>query len=189
MADEVKQEAEIKSECNGFGKAWEPTEEDCKECKDKFPAEYNKCKDLVVNQVKEMRQEAGQFASTAVIDNSKEKENSVDESTKETKETKKGSKKASTPKEPKPKKERKNGLPGVNVRDAVRAMIKEGKDVTTVKGAVVKMYVDAGKKEEFAKKRAKTVYSSVMRQLKREKDTPAKETPAESPAPAPAPTN
>ncbi len=185
MADEVKQEV-VTSECNGFTKAWEPTADDCKKCETDFPKEYKACKEAVVNRVKEMRQEAGPYASTAVIDNSKEKENSVDETAKE---TKKGSKKGpKTPKEPKVKKERKNGLPGVNVRDAVRAMVKEGKDATAIKTAITKMYVDAGKKEEFAKKRAKTVYSSVMRQLKKEKDAPpAPAAAAETPAPAPEP--
>jgi hypothetical protein len=176
MADEVKVK-EVQSSCNGFGKAWVPEEKDCKTCEVEFPKEYKACKELVVNRVKEMRQEAGQFASTAEIDTSKKKETVVDETKKDstTEEKKDAGKKE---KKEKVKKERKNGLPGVNVKDAVRKMIKEGKDATAIKTEITKLYVAAGKTEDFAKKRAKTIYASLVRKPKEKKETPATTPPA-----------
>jgi hypothetical protein len=176
MADGVKQ-VEIKSDCLGFGKAWAPEEDDCKECKVSFSEEYKACKNIVVNWVKEMREEAGKFASTADIETTSKKENRVGKSegvaelgdeNKQEKETKKMPKEKKV-KVPKEKKVRKNGLPGVNVKALARKMIGEGADATAIKTEIVRLYTELGKTAEFATKRAKTVYGSVVRKMKKDK--------------------
>ena len=53
--DEVDPTEGIESECPVFGKGWDDSEEDCKECKTDFPKEYEACKTVCTTTKKDKK--------------------------------------------------------------------------------------------------------------------------------------